>query len=84
MEITSVKVRKFEKENSRVKGFASVVIDDCFAIYGIRILEKEDRFILAMPSRKTAEGHEDIAHPLNQETRKMFEDAIFKKYNEEQ
>jgi stage V sporulation protein G len=38
---------------------------------------------IAMPSRKVSEGvYDDIAHPVNQETRQMFEDAIFKAYDE--
>ena len=38
---------------------------------------------IAMPSRKISEGvYDDIAHPVNQETRKMFEDAIFGAYEE--
>ena len=36
-----------------------------------------------MPSRKTATGgYRDIAHPINPDVRKMFEDAILKAYNE--
>ena len=38
MEITSVTVRKEEKENSKMKGKASVLIDDCFAVHDIRII----------------------------------------------
>jgi stage V sporulation protein G len=72
-----------EEGDPKLKGYASVVIDDCFIIHGIRIIEKEDGLIIAMPSRKNASGKfVDIAHPLNAETRKLFEDAIFEKYNE--
>ena len=39
MKITSVNVRKIEKENSRIRGIASVVLDECFAVHGIRIIE---------------------------------------------
>lgn len=84
MEITSVKLKKFDREDSRMKGIAAVVLDDCFAVYGIRIISRDTGLFLAMPSRKTAEGHEDIAHPLNAETRKMFEDAIFAEYNKDE
>ena len=38
MQITSVNVKKIEKEESRMKGIASVLIDDCFAIRDIRII----------------------------------------------
>ncbi len=81
MEITSVTVRKEEKENSRMRGKASVLIDDCFAIHDIRIIEGNDGLFIAMPSRQKSNGeYRDIAHPINQETRKMFQDKILEAY----
>ncbi len=81
MKITSVSVHKVTGENSKMKGIATVVLDDCFKIKGIRIIDKGDKLMLAMPSRKNKLGeNEDVAHPLNEETRKMFEDAIFEEY----
>ena len=81
MEITSVTVRKEEKENSRMRGKASVLIDDCFAIHDIRIIEGNDGLFIAMPSRQKANGeYRDISHPINQETRKMFQDKILEAY----
>ncbi len=81
MQITSVSVRKIEKEGSRMKGIASVLIDDSFAIHDIRIIEGDKGLFIAMPSRKTATGgYRDIAHPINPDVRKMFEDAILKEY----
>ncbi len=82
MKITSVSVRKIEKEGSRMKGIASVLIDDSFAIHDIRIIEGDNGLFIAMPSRKTATGdYRDIAHPINPDVRKMFEEAIFAEYN---
>lgn len=81
MKITSVSVHKVTGENSKMKGIATVVLDDCFKIKGIRIIDKGDRLMLAMPSRKNKLGeNEDVAHPINEETRKMFEDAVFTEY----
>ena len=81
MEITSVKVHKTEREGSRMKGYATVTLDDCFVVRNIRIIQGEDKLFIAMPSRKVADDkYEDIAHPINAETRKMFEDAIFEEY----
>lgn len=82
MEITSVKVRTYNQENSKMRGIASVLLDGCFAIHDIRIIEREDgSFLLAMPSHKTKNGgHSDVAHPINQETRKLFEEAIITAY----
>ena len=82
MKITSVSVRKITKENSRLRGIASVLIDDAFAIHDIRIIEGDNGLFIAMPSRKTqAGGYRDIAHPINPEVRAMFQDKIIEAYN---
>ena len=81
MEITSVKVHKVDIENSRMRGIASVVIDDAIAIHDIRIIEGKENLFIAMPSRKTPAGeYKDIVHPINQEVRTMFEKTIFDAY----
>ena len=81
MKITSVNVRKIEKEGSRMKGIASVLLDDSFAVHDIRIIEGDNGLFIAMPSRKTTTGgYRDIAHPINPEVRAMFEEAILEAY----
>ena len=82
MQITSVSVRKVEKEGSRMKGKASVVIDDSFAVHDIRIIEGDNGLFIAMHSKKTPTGqYRDIAHPINADARKLFQDAIIEEYN---
>ena len=82
MKITSVNVRKIEKEGSRMKGIASVLLDDCFAVHDIKVIESQNGLFIAMPSRKTSTGgYRDIAHPINPETRALFEEAILEAYN---
>lgn len=82
MEITSVKIRKFEREGSRMKGFASVVIDNAIAIHDIRIIEGDNGLFIAMPSRKTPVGdYKDTVHPINQEVRTIFEKEILDAYD---
>ena len=84
MKITSINVHK-KNDETKMKGIASVLIDDCFVIRDIRIIEGKEGLFIAMPSRKNANGeYHDIAHPINAETRKMFEDAILAEYNKEE
>lgn len=84
MKITSVNVHK-KNDETKMKGIASVLIDECFVIRDIRIIEGKEGLFIAMPSRKNANGeYHDIAHPINAETRKMFEDAILAEYNKEE
>ena len=82
MKISAVNIRKIEKENSRLRGIASILIDEAFAVHDIRIIEGDNGLFIAMPSRKTATGeYKDVCHPINPEVRKMFEDAIFAEFN---
>lgn len=81
MKITSVNVRKIEKENSRMKGIVSILIDDCFAVHDIKVIEGDNGLFVAMPSRRNAVGdYRDVAHPINQETREMFNQVILEEY----
>ena len=81
MEITSVTVRKFEKEGNRMKGIATIVIDNAIAIHDIRIIEGDNGLFIAMPSKKTAAGdYRDIAHPINSDVRTSFQKTILEEY----
>ena len=82
MEITSVKVHKTEREGSRMKGYATVTLDDCFVVRNIRIIEGDEKLFIAMPSRKIPNSGEfkDIAHPINAETREKIQKAILEAY----
>ena len=87
MKITNVSIRKSDREDSRMKAIASVLLDDEFAVHDIRIIEGTKGLFIAMPSRKTSTGgYKDIAHPISQEVRTMFEkenlDAYEKALNE--
>lgn len=84
MKITSISVRIAENTESKMRGIASVIVDDCFAIHDIRIIEGENGLFIAMPSRKTKTGeYRDVAHPINAECRNMFEKAIIDEYNKQ-
>ena len=84
MEITKVSIRKVDNGNSKMKGTAYVELDNCFAIENIRIIEKNDGTLFAaMPSKKRNDGEfHDICHPINEETREMFNKAIIDEYND--
>ena len=79
MKITSVNVRKIEKEGSRMKGIASVLIDDSFAVHDIRVIEGDNGLFIAMPSRKRLLVV-IVIQLINPEVRAMFEDAILEAY----
>lgn len=83
MKITSINVRKVERENSNLRAFVNITIDDALAVKDLRIIDGNNRLFVAMPSRKNKDGeYRDIVYPINQEVRDMLEEAILKAYNE--
>lgn len=86
MKITDVNVLKVNSDNkaSRMRGIASITIDDCFVVHDLKILEKEGELFIVMPSEVTREGNfKDIAHPINSETRAMIQNAVIEEYNKD-
>lgn len=83
MKITSVNIRKVDKEDTNLRAFANITIDDSLAVKDLRIIDGNNGLFVAMPSRKNKEGvYRDIVHPINQEVRDMFEEEILKAYKE--
>lgn len=80
MEITEVRV-KLIRDNEKVRGYASIVLDDCFIVRNITILAGNQGLYVAMPSRKRKDGSfQDVAHPIDNETRLIIENAILDEY----
>ena len=83
MKITDVRVRILST-NNRLKGVASITIDDAFAVHELRIIEGREGLFVAMPSRKVSDGEfRDVAHPINLEAREELEKLVLAKYEEE-
>lgn len=81
MNITDVRLIKVDGQN-RLKAIAAITIDDCFVVHELRVIEGDNGLFVAMPSRKRSSGeYKDIAHPINQETRKMIENKVIEVYN---
>ena len=83
MKISDVRVRLIKSETSKIKGSASITIDDCFVVHDIKIIEGKEGYFVAMPNRKTPDGEfKDIVHAINNETRTQLCDAVLKAFNE--
>ena len=81
MQITDVRIRKISQEG-KMKAIVSVTFDDQFVVHDIKVIEGQNGFFIAMPSRKTPDGDfKDIAHPINMETRTMIQECVLDKYN---
>ena len=81
MDITEVRISL--RSDAKLKAFASITLDNCFVIRGLKIINGVSGVFVAMPSRKRKDGeYQDIAHPINNETRQWMEKIILNKYQE--
>ena len=81
MEITDVKVIPVDDE--KLKAFVSIVFDQCFVVTDIKIIHGPKGLFVSMPSKKRKNGtFRDIAHPLNNETRRRIEEKVLDRYKE--
>ena len=81
MKITDVRIRL--KDEEKLKGIASITIDECFVVHDVKIINGKDGLFISMPSKKSAEGeHRDIAHPIKTETREYIKNEVLAAYNQ--
>jgi stage V sporulation protein G len=80
MKVTEVRISP--AKGGKIRAFASIVIDDCFIINDLRVIEgREKQLFVTMPARKARNGQmRDIAHPLNRETREDVEARVLEEY----
>jgi len=80
MEVTEVRISP--AKGGKIRAFASIVVDDCFIINDLRVIEgRENQFFVTMPARKARNGQmRDIAHPLNKETREAIDERVIAEY----
>ena len=79
MEITEVRLTLRQEE--RLKAFVSITFDNAFVVRGLKVIDGNTGLFVAMPSRRRKDGEfRDIAHPINNETRQMIEDAVLSEY----
>lgn len=52
MNITEIRIKLLASQRDKLRGFASITIDDCLVIRDIKIIEGARGLFVAMPSRK--------------------------------
>lgn len=81
MEITQIRV--FPVHEDKLRAFVSIVIDECFVVGDIKVIQGASGLFISMPSKKRKNGtFRDIAHPLNSDTRRRIEEQIIARYKE--
>ena len=82
IEITEVRVSL--RNDDKLKAFVSITLNDSFVVRGLKIIHGNNGLFVAMPSRKRPDGqHQDLAHPINDATRKYLTEKVMAEYERE-
>ena len=82
MHITDVRVAM--RQDPKLKAFASITIDHCFVVRGLKIISGSTGIFVAMPSRRRPDGtYQDVAHPISTEAREELERTVLAAYDRE-
>jgi stage V sporulation protein G len=76
LNLTDIRITKIEGDE-KLRAFAAIVIEDCFLVGDLRVVEGDEGFFVSMPSKRKRDGSfKDIAYPLNNETREAIERQV--------
>lgn len=85
--ITNVSIYTLNDSNSKTVALATVTIDDCLVLTGLRIVKGKKGMFVSMPQRKLSKpdknGNEyaDIFFPVTHDFREELNNAILDEYD---
>ena len=81
--VTDVRITPLRDQNDKLKAFATITMDDCFVVRGVKIIQVARGLMVAMPSRRKPDGaFQDLAHPIHAEARADLEQAVLRAYQD--
>lgn len=82
-DITDIRIYKTDGTGN-LKAFATVTLDDAYAVHGLKVLEGDSGLWVSMPASKNKKGEfKDIFHPINKEAREALVTAVLGAYGKE-
>jgi stage V sporulation protein G len=81
--VTDVRITPARDQNEKLRAFATITLDDCFVVRGVKVIQVPRGLMVAMPSRRKPDGSfQDLAHPIHAEARAELEGAVLSAYHE--
>ncbi len=75
--------RLFPERTDNLKAAASLVLDGCFVIKNVRVIQGENGLFMSLPARRNAGGDfKEICFPTTTELRAAMSDELFRAYAE--
>lgn len=77
-----VKIGSIHPEGN-IRAYASVNLNDCFAIRNVKVVDSTKGLFIAMPSYKAGNGeYKDICFPVTKEFREQLNNAVIDAYHQ--
>lgn len=81
MDIKVSSITLLDREESKTRAMATLVINDEFAIHGIRVIEGKNGEFVQMPQKRDNNGiYNDIIFPVTAELREQINSAVLERY----
>ncbi|MBI4179653.1 septation protein SpoVG family protein [bacterium] len=82
MDVTEVRIKRFETPQGKLLGFASITFDGCFVVHNLRVVDGEKGTFVAMPSRQLPNNKfVDVAHPVTNEMREKIQQTVLQEFS---
>ncbi len=79
--VTGCKVLLNQSSDEHLKGFATIVLNDEFAVRDLKIINGNTGLFVAMPNRRRRDGgYHDVAHPILPALREHIEEVVLREY----
>ncbi|MCM1062010.1 MAG: SpoVG family protein [Eubacterium sp.] len=81
MDIKVSSITLLDREESKTRAMATLVINDEFAVHGIKVIEGKNGEFVQMPSKRDMYGnYNDIVFPVTAELREQINNAVLERY----
>lgn len=76
-----VKIGSIRLEGN-IRAYASINLNDCFAIRNVRVVDSSKGLFIAMPSYRAGNEYKDICFPVTKEFREQLNNAVIDAYHQ--
>lgn len=81
MDIKVNSITLLDKEDSKTRAIATLVINDEIAIHGVKVIEGKNGEFVKMPQKRGKDGnYNDIAYPVTAELREQINNTVLERY----
>lgn len=81
MDVKVSSITLLNREDSKTRAMATLVINDEFAIHGIKVVEGKNGDFVQMPQKRDLNGnYNDIIFPVTAEMREQINNAVLERY----